>query len=238
MPPTRKYNIVYVDPPWRYNDKGCEGAASTQYGTMSLKELVELKSTVKEMAARDCVLLMWVTWPMLKEGLHLIQEWGFNYKTLFIEWIKLTKNRLVFFGTGHYAKSNSEIILFGTRGRITAYPRGNFESQIMCEEPSPHAEVESQLLVTVKREHSRKPEEAKRRIVSVFGDLPRIEMFARGPSQGWDVWGNEVGKFGGMLRYIVDPEKEKADKEAQDVLSAQLHVRARTKKRERLQIEK
>ena len=230
----RKYNIIYVDPPWTYGDTGCRGAAEKQYDTMSMAELVELKSTVRALAARDAVLLMWVTWPMLREGLDLIREWGFTYKTLFVEWIKHTKNRLLFFGSGHYCRSNSEVVLFGTRGRITAYPRVRTESQVLCAEPAAATlPMEPQLLVAPRREHSRKPEEAKRRIVRVFGDLPRVEMFAREPTPGWDVWGNEVRKFTGMRAFLTDARVEDERKRAQDVRADELHADVRVKKRKK-----
>ena len=86
----RKYDIIYADPPWKYDDSNCQGAAEKQYNTMSIEELRKLP--VENLAAKDCVLFLWATYPKLKEALELIEAWGFKYKTIGFQWLKLNHN--------------------------------------------------------------------------------------------------------------------------------------------------
>ena len=76
----KKYNIIYADPPWSYKDKKCNGNCESHYSTMNLNDICNLP--IKNLAAKDSILFLWVTYPMLQEGLKLIQEWGFKYKTI------------------------------------------------------------------------------------------------------------------------------------------------------------
>jgi len=85
----KKYKIIYADPPWSYNDKGCNGNCENHYRTISLNSLCELN--IKAICDDDCVLFMWTTYPMIKEGLQLIEAWGFKYKSIAFQWIKLNK---------------------------------------------------------------------------------------------------------------------------------------------------
>ena len=98
----KKYNIIYADPPWKYGDvhtwHKMGGGVSGHYKTMHISDIENMKIAIKKIAAEDCMLFMWVTFPNLKEGLHIIEEWGFKYKTLGFSWIKLNKkNRKPFF---------------------------------------------------------------------------------------------------------------------------------------------
>ena len=104
----QKYNIIYADPPWRYQQKSLSGAAEHHYPTMSVKDICELK--VEEIAAKDCVLFLWATFPQLPEALHVIKAWGFQYKTLAFVWLKQNKSgKGWFFGLGFWARGNAEI---------------------------------------------------------------------------------------------------------------------------------
>ena len=124
----------------------------------------------------DCILFMWATFPNLPDALRVIQEWGFTYKTLGFSWIKTNKkNGKYFFGIGYYTKSNAEICLIATKGK-----------------PKPISNYVSSVIVSPRREHSRKPDEIRDKIVELVGDMPRIELFARQTVDGWDCWGNEV----------------------------------------------
>lgn len=76
----KKYNIIYADPPWSYDDKKCSGNCENHYSTMKLKDICDLP--VKNIAADDCVLFLWVTYPMLKEALQVIESWGLNINQL------------------------------------------------------------------------------------------------------------------------------------------------------------
>lgn len=176
----KKYNIIYADPPWHYSDvhtwRKMGGGVAAKYRTLSTNEICSIN--VKDIAADDCLLFIWCTFPNLKEVFKVIDAWGFDYVTIGFTWIKLNKiNKKPFFGIGYYTKSNAEICLIGKKGKPSNLKISNKVSSIIISE---------------KREHSRKPDEARERIVNLLGDKPRIELFAREKKEGWDVWGNEV----------------------------------------------
>jgi len=176
--PGKKYNIIYADPPWRFetwSDKGKGRSAEKHYLCMSLKDIKKLP--IKDIAADNCTLFLWVIFPLLKEGLDVMEAWGFKYKTCGFVWIKKNRKSNGFFtGLGYYTRANAELCLLGTKGK----PLKRQSKAIR------------QLVVSPVREHSRKPNEVRERIVKLFGDLPRIELFARETPEGWNVWGNEV----------------------------------------------
>lgn len=177
--PKKKYNIIYADPPWRYNQRKNSntkfgGGVHAHYETMTMQELEQLP--IQEIAADNCALLLWTTFPYLDQQIKLFEKWGFKYKTLGFSWIKTNpKNGSPFFGVGYYAKSNCEVCLLGIKGRMK--PASNYVSSCV---------------ISPKREHSRKPDEIRDKIVELFGDLPRIELFARSGADGWDCWGNQA----------------------------------------------
>ena len=175
----KKYNIIYADPPWSYKDKRdkhprmCGGAIS-HYNTMSIEQIKSLP--IKDLAADNCMLFLWVTFPNLQEGLDVIKAWGFTYKTLGFSWIKTNKNNgKPFFGIGYYTKSNCEVCLIGVKGK-----------------PIKVSNSVSSVIISPRQEHSKKPDQIRDKIVELCGDVPRIELFARKKAEGWDVWGNEV----------------------------------------------
>ena len=178
----KKYNIIYADPPWRYNARKNQktkfgGGAAGHYITMPIGEIEKLP--VPDIAAENCALLMWCTFPYLDQQIKLFEKWGFNYKTLAFSLIKTNRvNGEPFFGIGYYFKSNCEVCLLGIKGKM-----------------KPVSNAISSCIIAHKREHSRKPDEARKRIVELFGDIPRIELFARQSSAGWDCWGNETSKY-------------------------------------------
>jgi len=170
----KKYEIVYADPAWDYDRKVGEGIAEEQYKTSSLETIKKIP--VNFITEKDAVLFMWVTFPMLREGLELMESWGFRYKTCAFNWIKLNKNGKPFFGIGYYTKSNSEICLLGLKGKGLTI----LDNTI------------SQIIMTEKQIHSKKPEEVRNLIIQLFGDRKRIELFARQKVEGWDVHGDEI----------------------------------------------
>lgn len=179
--PNKKYNIIYADPAWTYrvwSKKGAGRTASAHYTVSSLDEMKELP--IQNIYEDDSVLFMWATYPNLKEALELGEAWGFEYKTVAFTWIKRNKKSNGFFvGMGYYTRANAEICLLFTRGKVL--PRQSKSVRQICS-----ARI---------RNHSQKPDEIRGRIVALFGDLPRIELFARQSVPGWDTWGNEVTKF-------------------------------------------
>jgi N6-adenosine-specific RNA methylase IME4 len=198
-----KYTIIYLDPPWKYNSRAnhktrFRGGACGHYPLMTMAEIAALP--INRLAARDCAILMWCTFPYLSEQIKLFDHWGFRYRTQFLTWIKLNPKgydqpkdapnyapgkqytlytdglfHSVFFGTGYYAKSNPEVCLMGMRGQVPTI-----------------SDAVSSVIMAPRREHSRKPDEAYSRIEGVFGDVPRIELFARHTQPGWSVAGNGI----------------------------------------------
>lgn len=185
------YKIIYADPPWHwktYSKKGEGRSAKNHYDVMDLKALKALP--IQDIAAQDSVLLMWAIDPMLREALDVVEEWGFTYKTVGFYWAKLRKTVSVeaganlndkpwHFGTGYYTRANPEMCLLARRGK--GVPRQSRSVRKLVVEPV--------------REHSRKPDRIRGDIVDLFGDVPRIELFARSQSPGWSAWGNQTEKF-------------------------------------------
>ena len=114
---TKKYNIIYADPPWNYKDKKCNGNCESHYNTMNIDDICNLP--IKEISDKNCILFLWVTYPMLNEGLRLIKEWGFKYKTIAFQWIKQNKKgNGFFFGLGRWTRGNSEACLLAIKGKV------------------------------------------------------------------------------------------------------------------------
>ena len=131
---------------------------------------------VADLAAKDSALFLWATFPQLPEALRLIQAWGFTYKSVAFVWLKQNrKSPGWFYGLAFWTRGKAEVCLLATRRH-----------------PKRQAATSHQFIISPVREHSRKPEEAREKIVALMGDLPRVELFARQSPPGWDVWGNEV----------------------------------------------
>ena len=141
---------------------------------MSLNDIKAL--SVGNLADTDCALFMWTTIPLLKDCFSVIESWGFQYKTVAFVWIKLNKKSdTLFWGMGHWTRANAELCILATKGH-----------------PKRKSARVHQVIMSRIEEHSKKPDEARNRIIELVGDLPRIELFARRKTQGWDAWGNEV----------------------------------------------
>lgn len=187
----KTYGLVYVDPPWKYDDTrshASTGAAISAYPTMPVEDICAMP--VQSLAAPgSCMLALWATFPKLPEALQVINAWGFKYLTVAFVWIKL-RPRLydtsyfhrydIYSGLGHYTKANAEIVLLARRG--TPLPR--------------NANDVKQIILAPRGRHSAKPDEVRRELVRLFGpSTTRIELFARGESKsGFDVWGNQAIK--------------------------------------------
>lgn len=172
----KKYNIIYADPPWSYKDKALSGnrGACFKYPVMDFEDIC--KFPIANIAAEDCILFLWVTMPMLNGCFELIKKWGFEYKTCGFVWVKKNKKAdSLFWGMGNWTRANAEICLIAIKGK-----------------PKRQAANVHSVVMTPIEEHSKKPDEVRKRIVQLCGDLPRIELFARQHAEGWDCWGNEV----------------------------------------------
>lgn len=170
----RKFNILYADPPWKYERNKVQGAAENHYPTMNIEQLCALD--VEKITDENCTLFLWSTFPFLPEALRLIKTWGFTYKTTAFVWLKQNrKNKDWFFGLGFWTRGNAEICLLATKGK-----------------PKRKSAKVSQLIIAPIDKHSKKPDIVREKIVELMGDLPRIELFARQTTPGWEVFGNEV----------------------------------------------
>jgi len=177
--PNKKYQIIYADPPWsfkNYNNDKSNSNADHHYNCMTMEQIKLLP--IQSLADKDCVLLMWCTDPLLNKQVEVINSWGFEYKTVGFYWVKENKNKdkyIYWKGTGYWTRANPEICLLATRGK-----------------PKRVGTNVDRLVIAERDVHSRKPQIIKNKIVELCGDLPRIELFARQKTEGWDVWGNEV----------------------------------------------
>lgn len=129
---------------------------------------------VREIAADNAILFLWVMNSELQLALRCIETWGFRYKTVAFTWVKMRKTAF-HFGGGNWTRSNPEQCLLATRGNV---------KRLSASVPN--------LIVSPLGPHSKKSDEIRDRIVQLVGDLPRVELFARNKTEGWDVWGNEV----------------------------------------------
>lgn len=169
----RKYNIIYADPPWQYWESGNKNQA-LHYTTMSIDDICNLP--IKDIADADCVLFLWVTYPILQEAFKVIEAWGFKYSTAAFVWVKKNKQKdTPFVGCGAWTRANSELCLLATKGNIM-----RLDASV------------SQVVETPIEEHSKKPDIVRDLITKLVGELPRVELFCRHPADGWDVWGNEA----------------------------------------------
>lgn len=184
------YSIIYADIPWRFEvysrDTGLKKSPDIHYETMALPDIMALP--VADWAAKDAFLAMWVYDPMLPSALQIAEAWGFTFTTVLFRWFKTTNGQLRMFdptptpnfGTGYHTRGGGceECWLF-KRGKGLPVLRHDIRKEFF-------APV---------REHSRKPDAVPRWIVDLYGDAPRLEMFARTQRAGWDSWGNETEKF-------------------------------------------
>lgn len=185
--PSKRYQIIYADPPWDYGGKmqydkttmkgqnvGFEkkifiSSASFKYPTLKLKQLEELN--VNAIAADDCILFMWTTGPQFANAIELGKAWGFAYKTVAFVWDKMAHN------PGRYTLSQTEFVL--------AFKKGRF--------PQPRGARNIRQMVSVPRgKHSEKPLEVIDGITKMFPKQEKIELFARNNFIGWDNWGLEI----------------------------------------------
>lgn len=175
------YGVVLSDPPWRFVDYCKSTTVSARgkkvhYRTMTLGEIMALP--VHELAAPDCVLVLWISSPMLLAALDVISAWGFTFKTLGFIWGKTTRSGQPAIGQGYWTRGGGEVALLATRGNPKRLDRGV-----------------RQLILEPRREHSRKPDRIYHDIERLCGDVPRIELFARQRRPNWSAWGDEIDRF-------------------------------------------
>lgn len=180
----KKYKIIYADPGWDFDNRKTGGsmnsAATQKYRTDSIEDIMALP--VPEICEDNCALIMWWVAAMPQEALDVVKAWGFELKTMSgFDWIKIRKYKK-HFGMGHQTRAGSEDALIAMKGkvpRVSASVRQVFEAEMPLDENG-------------KIKHSAKPPIMRDKIVELYGDLPRVELFARTRVDGWDAWGNEV----------------------------------------------
>ena len=171
------YTVIYADPPWPYNDqmKGHPMSLDHEYPTQSIEWIASLP--VSKLAARDSVLLLWVTSPHMPNGLQVMESWGFKYKTVGFCWVKIKQDgKSICTTLGRWTRGSIELCLLGVKG---APNKMRINKSIR------------QVVLAKRRGHSKKPTEIRKRIVDLFGDQKRIELFSRERVDGWDCFGNE-----------------------------------------------
>jgi len=213
------YQIIVADPPWWYSsrrlirkDSGkptCGIGAELHYDLLKTEDLCALP--IRDILGKECLLFLWATCPLLPDALQVMDSWGFEYATVGFVWVKLNSANwarestwrswvqeiigylpmkletlrkvldiIMFFGPGAYTGSNIELVLLGRRKGAKAihHERGRKASQV---------------IFAPRREHSAKPEEMQDRIEWMYPQaVPRLELFARRPRTGWDVFGLEA----------------------------------------------
>jgi N6-adenosine-specific RNA methylase IME4 len=179
---TQRFHTVLADPPWQFQNKTGKVAPEhkrlNRYGTMTLEEIGDLP--VASICVEPAHLYLWVPNALLPEGLRVMKAWGFQYKSNLI-WHKVRKDggpdgR----GVGFYFRNTTEIILFGVRGK-DARTLAPGRRQV-------------NIIKSMKREHSRKPDE-QYKIIEACSPGPFVELFARGPREGWVTWGNQAEEY-------------------------------------------
>lgn len=194
-----KYKLIYADPAWDYNNTVSNGAAKNHYKTMKVEDMKRLP--IWDLAADNAVLAMWYTSTHVEEARELAKAWGFDVRTMKgLTWVKLNKlagerfdkalanqqildfhdvldllNAETVMNGGNYTRANSEDLLFAVRG--AGLERASKSVK--------------QIIYTCRDEHSDKPAEARFRLEELYGDVPRIELFARQSVPGWHCWGDE-----------------------------------------------
>lgn len=199
------YGAIYADPPWSFltrSDKGKDRSPEQHYDCMTLEEIKALP--VRDLAAKDAVLFMWVIDTHIPMALDVMKAWGFEYKTRAFGWAKLRKKggeemlagdpAAYFTGMGFWSRANPENCLLGVHE--DAEPMADCLLGTRGKPPRQSGAVR-RLIVAPVREHSRKPDETMDRIEQLVKG-PYVELFSRSTRAGWDQMGNQLGKFDGI----------------------------------------
>jgi len=174
-----KFNVIYNDPPWsfssRYVSNNKQTSLTDTYSTLSIDELSRLK--ISELTKKDCIMFLWITDCYFEQAIKLFNDWGFKYRTIAFVWIKKYKSGKPVLVMGPWTMKSTELCLLAIKG-------------------NPHKLMTAhnirQLTISERQEHSKKPNEVRRRIELMFKDLPKIELFAREKHIGWTCIGNEI----------------------------------------------
>lgn len=162
----KKYRIIYADPAWRYDFCPSRSRATeNHYPTMPLEDIKNLKIPCDD----NCILYLWATAPKLEEAMEVMRSWGFKYRTGLV-WDK------EIIGMGRWFRNQHEHLLVGLKGEMKT--------------PSPFQRISS-VYRERRTKHSKKPDFIRNKIAEWYPNIPKLEMFARVKTSGWDIWGNE-----------------------------------------------
>jgi site-specific DNA-methyltransferase (adenine-specific) len=186
----RKYSIIYADPAYNFSNRyksSDERITNIDdfYETMTIEDICNLP--IKNLSKDNSVLFIWSTDAHLEACMKIIKSWGFTYKTIAFVWLKKEKSGKDCFIKGVWTGKSTEVCLLATKGKAYHLLKDRKVRQ---------------LIRATMGKHSEKPDEARKRIVQMFGNISRIELFAREKSEGWHVWGNEVKSNINMENYI------------------------------------
>ena len=177
-----KYNIIYADPAWKYGSKHYQDGnrdfknLDNIYDTMTIDDIKQMP--VKNITDKNAACFMWVTDSHLKEGIEVMEAWGFKYKTIAFVWLKKYANGSICVNFAPHTLKSTEICLLGIKGSMKEFKKSNNVRQLIEAE---------------RTEHSKKPNETRDRIIQLYGnECPKIELFARQKNNNWDVFGNEL----------------------------------------------
>ena len=188
----KKYQVIYADPPWPESDpvrdkRNRRRLANSYYKTMKAEEILGLADRIKLLTADCAALFLWTTPRHLPLAIETMEAWGFQFVVVGFTWMKKNVNNdQPFFGMGYYTRSNAEFCLMGRKGSL---------------KPVDHSI--SSAVYEPRRKHSQKPDTVRERIERLFGDVPRLELFARERSKGWDVWGDQVSSDATVARIMA-----------------------------------
>lgn len=187
------YRVLLADPPWRYlvrSPKGMGKSPDRHYSTMTIQELCDMP--VRDLAAKDCVLFMWVIDSHVMLAKQVVEAWGFKFKTVGFYWAKTNADGSFWMNTGHWTRANLEHAYECYFGETEQEVERCFLNTVGA--PNRVGKGVRRLIVAPRREHSRKPDEIYTQIEALV-DGPYLELFGRQERNGWSTHGNELDKF-------------------------------------------
>ncbi|HFN3851199.1 DNA methyltransferase [Escherichia coli] len=194
------YELIYVDPPWLYDNTASNGAAENHYGTMKLIDIKRLP--VWELSAENAVLAMWYTGTHTREAIELAEAWGFKVRTMKgFTWVKFNPlaekhiNKALQAGGVEDFYDFLDLLNVQTRMNGGNHTRANTEDLLIATKGKGLERLNAgikQVVYSPLGVHSQKPWEVRHRLELLYGDVSRIELFSRNGSPGWDHWGNEA----------------------------------------------
>ena len=205
------FDIILADPPWDFEvwdkDTGNGRSPSAHYNTMNLDAICGLTVKgvpIKELTAKDCALFIWGVWPRIFDLKPVIDAWGFTYKTLAWEWVKLNRSGKGFhLGMGYYTRANPEPCLLAIKGNMPVEVKGERNLLIQYEDDCDPALMGLPMaglfpgglelpLISPIQKHSQKPDEQYSKIERLYpGRSWKLELFARRPFSGWVSFGDQ-----------------------------------------------